>query len=176
MVLRELVFTQEDSCDEFFVTCEMLEMMGKSEEEILYVKRLTFQFYREDFTNRTSLTNDIMVFETVKRRIKKNFAAGLIVLQATVQAVNLKYEGGNMKHFMNTAEIFNEEAELGDETNYGQIKESIGNNMEMIKLTVPSKAKNVPDNQESVDTRFKTISQKLYRTIFNQSDRAPAKI
>ena len=141
MAPRELVFTGEGDVDEFFFTYEHVEMIGKTDEDkaatlVAYLKQSAFKFYRETFTKDNEFTQDARDFRIVKRKMYERFAEKMSVAEATVEAVNLRYEGTNMDGFLEKVDDLYDQAGFKDEARFGLIKKAISSDQELLKFTV----------------------------------------
>ena len=154
MAPRELVFTGETDVDEFFFTYELVEMIGKTEDEKAkmlpaYLKGDAFKLYREMFTQGNSLNNEALDFEAVKDKLHERFSEKLTVAEATVKAVNLSYSNQKMDKFLKDSDKLYELAGFSDEAKFGLIRKAIDGDKELLKFVVLRSAKTYEDVKDA---------------------------
>ena len=146
MAPRELVFTGKGDWDEFLFTYELVEMRGKSDEDMAlalpaYLAGDAFKYYREEFSKDNAITEEGRSFSFVKIKMTEKYAAKMTIAEATVEAVNLKFEDGDMKKFLEKADELDEMSGFKDDAKYGLLKKAVEGDKELLKFTVLRSAK-----------------------------------
>ena len=88
---------------------ENVDIRGKSDKEkavevVAYLTGEDLQFYYENFTCYIEPTEEAKSFRIVKNRMLERFSTKKSEAKVMKKAVNLKYEGGDVKVFLNKAD------------------------------------------------------------------------
>ena len=139
MAPRELLFTGLEDVDEFLFTYEFVLMRGKSDEDMVfelprYLSGEAFKFFRENFTGSFGPSEFGKSFKWIKKKMHEEYAPKMTAAEAAVQAVSLKYGGGDLKEFVYSSEKLFDHASLSSEIRYGLIMEAIKSVQDLLEF------------------------------------------
>ena len=144
------MFAGEEDALKFFYVFENVEMKEKSEEDkatesAAYLTGEAFQFYYETFTYDNKPTEEAKSFSTVKDRMLERFAKKKTEAEVMKEAVNLRYDGKDVKAFFNKADKLYTQAKFNDQAKFGLIREAIKADQTLLQFVLIRGAKTYDD-------------------------------
>ena len=132
MAPRELAFAgnKDEDVKAFFFKYALFEFNGRTDEEkaqglVRYLEEEALNFYIDTFTEGDGLSQDGKDFAKVRQAMIAKFSKKKTDAEIIQEAVELRYDGGDVAKFFRDADKMYEEAGFNDKAKYGMVMKAI---------------------------------------------------